>query len=141
MLNPSGLRFGPAEVYSIVASFTTIEDYICVGRRRSQDTDEQVMLFIKMKAGFSLCSSLERQIRITISTSLSPRHVPKFIIQVPHIPYNKNGKKLETLVKRVVSGGRIEAKVQETLAQPGDLDDYMRFARLEDLGRILNAKI
>ena len=41
VLNPSGIRFGSAEIYAVVdAHFgTEIEDSVCVGQRRKQDTD------------------------------------------------------------------------------------------------------
>ena len=41
VLNPSGIRFGSAEIYAVIdAHFgTEIEDSVCVGQRRKQDTD------------------------------------------------------------------------------------------------------
>lgn len=41
VLNPSGIRFGSAEIYSVIDNNfkTIVEDSICVGQRRSQDQD------------------------------------------------------------------------------------------------------
>ncbi len=52
VLNPSGVRFGSAEIYSVVEEkFPHVADSICVGQRRPQDNDERVMLFLMMKPG------------------------------------------------------------------------------------------
>jgi acetoacetyl-CoA synthetase len=49
VLNPSGVRFGSSDIYSVIEThFPEIADSICVGQRRPQDNDESVMLFLKM---------------------------------------------------------------------------------------------
>ena len=53
MLNPSGMRFGLGDIYSVLerrAFATCIDDVICVDQRRLQDKDKCVLLFIKMRA-------------------------------------------------------------------------------------------
>jgi len=88
VLNPSGVRFGSAEIYSVIdAHFTEdIEDSLCIGQRRPQDNDESVLLFLLMKSGRSLTGELMNQIKQTIRKELSPRHVPKYIFETPDIP-------------------------------------------------------
>ena len=52
VLKPAGVRFGSSEIYNVLLEhFPTIEDAICVGRRRVHDTDEVVVLFVKMDPG------------------------------------------------------------------------------------------
>ena len=60
VLNPSGVRFGSAEIYSIVDVHfgDVIADSICVGQRRPNDEDERVMLFLLMKPGKAFTKSL-----------------------------------------------------------------------------------
>jgi acetoacetyl-CoA synthetase len=87
VLNPSGVRFGSAEIYGVIdALFPTIADSICVGQRRPQDQDEVVMLFLLMKPGDKFTSRLVDEVKVAIRRELSPRHVPKYIFETPAIP-------------------------------------------------------
>ncbi len=88
VLNPSGVRFGSAEIYSIVeAKFSDqIADSICVGQRRPQDMDESVMLFLLMKPGKRFTRELVNNVKMAIKKGLSPRHVPKYVFETPEIP-------------------------------------------------------
>ena len=88
VLNPSGVRFGSAEIYSVIdAHFNEdVEDSLCIGQRRPQDNDESVLLFLLMKSGKTLTGELMNQIKQTIRKELSPRHVPKYIFETPDIP-------------------------------------------------------
>ncbi len=88
VLNPSGVRFGSAEVYSVLERHFAdrIQDSLCVGQRRPQDSDESVMLFLLMKPGFKFDRALVNEIRKAISEDLSKRHVPRYIFETPEIP-------------------------------------------------------
>ena len=134
MLNPSGIRFGSGEIYAIVESpdFTSgegIADTLCVGRRRPQDTDETVFLFVKMKDNRRFTKGLELRLRNAIRQGLSPRHVPRFVLSVDELPVTVNGKKVETAVKQLISGKEI--KVSSTVSNPGCLLGFKRYAGYE----------
>lgn len=88
VLNPSGVRFGSAEIYSIIeAKFPDrISDSICVGQRRPKDQDESVILFLLMKPGHQFTPQLVREVKEAIRKATSPRHVPKFIFETKEIP-------------------------------------------------------
>jgi acetoacetyl-CoA synthetase len=88
VLNPSGVRFGSAEIYGIVdAKFgDRIADSICVGQRRSNDSDESVMLFLLMKQGVKFTKELVDEVKSAIRKETSPRHVPKYVFETPEIP-------------------------------------------------------
>lgn len=87
VLNPSGVRFGSAEIYSVIEGyFPQIADSICVGQRRPQDTDESVMLFVLMQPGKKFTKQLAEDIRAAIGKQLSKRHVPKWVFETPEIP-------------------------------------------------------
>jgi acetoacetyl-CoA synthetase len=89
VLNPSGVRFGSAEIYSIIETdFPQVEDSICVGRRRQQDPDESVILFLKMKQGELFTEELATNVKHVIRKKRTARHVPKFILPTPEIPVN-----------------------------------------------------
>ena len=88
VLNPSGIRFGSAEVYSVIENMfaDAVEDSVCVGQRRKGDRDESVVLFVKMKGGKQLTAKLIGQLKESIARELSKRHVPKYIFETPEIP-------------------------------------------------------
>jgi len=149
VLNPSGVRFGSAEIYSVVnAGFPMVADSICVGQRRPGDQDETVLLFLLMKPGERFTTRLVNDIKAAIRKQLSPRHVPKYIFETPDIPVSLtrlvledtllileqttvNLKKVELPVKHIVSGRII--KPSGTLLNPKSLDYYYQFAKVEDL--------
>lgn len=53
VLNPSGVRFGSAEIYGVLERgfADRVEDAICVGQRRKEEDDERVLLFLLMRDG------------------------------------------------------------------------------------------
>lgn len=90
VLNPSGVRFGSAEIYSVLeAGFPMLQDSICVGQRRPQDLDESVLLFLMMKKGEKFTQELVNQVKAAIRKELSQRHVPKYIFETPDIPVSR----------------------------------------------------
>jgi acetoacetyl-CoA synthetase len=132
-LNPSGIRFGSSEIYALIESAAFHErilDTLCVGRKRPADRDEIVFLFVKMKGGEKLTDELRDQIVDTIKRGLSPRHIPRFIIQIADIPVTINGKKVEIAVKKIISG--MDVKASSTVANPECLEEYIRYRDLEE---------
>ncbi|KAF1991246.1 acetoacetate-CoA ligase [Aulographum hederae CBS 113979] len=132
VLNPSGVRFGSAEVYGVIEEFfPQIADSICVGQRRPTDNDETVMLFLMMKPGQKFTQGLVKEVQDKIGKQLSKRHVPKWVFETPDIPTTVNLKKVELPVKQIVSGQII--KPSGTLANPDSLNYYYQFAKVEEL--------
>jgi acetoacetyl-CoA synthetase len=108
---------------------TEISNSLCVGRRRPQDSDEDVFLFLIMNAGNSLNPDLRNRLKDAIKRGLSSRHVPRFILEVPDIPTTINGKKVETPVKQVISGKDVKASA--TVQNPETLQYFKRYRDLE----------
>jgi acetoacetyl-CoA synthetase len=132
VLNPSGVRFGSAEIYSVIESFfPTVLDSLCVGQRRPTDHDETVLLFLMMAPGHKMTAELVAAVKEKIGKELSKRHAPKHIFETPGIPVTINGKKVELPVKQIVSGHTV--KPSSTLANPDSLKFYYQFAKLEEL--------
>jgi acetoacetyl-CoA synthetase len=100
VLKPSGVRFGSSEIYNVVLAWfgEEVSDALCVGMRRKQDTDEIVVLFLKMAEGKSCTNELVGEVKRTIRQELSARHVPGIIDECPDIPITVNGKKYVCLV-------------------------------------------
>ncbi|KAL3462145.1 hypothetical protein BJX64DRAFT_299776 [Aspergillus heterothallicus] len=136
VLNPQGIRFGSSDIYSIVeaALFNeVISATLCVGRRRASiDSDEIVFLFVVMQTPHSLSDGLVRDLKDAIRKGLSSRHVPRFIIEVPAIPMTVNGKKIETLVKKIICTGKLPGTVSNTVANPECLAEFQKFYTLEE---------
>ncbi|HZE60245.1 MAG TPA: acetoacetate--CoA ligase [Burkholderiales bacterium] len=105
-LNPGGVRIGTAEIYRVVERIHEVEESVAIGQMWPPDnpTDARVVLFVKLRPGFTLDEKLEARIRADIKRHASPRHVPARIAQVPDIPRTKNGKVVELAVKAVVHG-------------------------------------
>ncbi|KAL8951426.1 MAG: hypothetical protein Q9222_002587 [Ikaeria aurantiellina] len=94
VLKPGGVRFGSSEIYNVLLKhFPSTEDALCIGRRRETDTDETVVLFVKMAKEGSFSEQLVQDIKGMIRKELSARHVPGIVDECPEIPVTVNGKK------------------------------------------------
>ncbi|KIW07361.1 acetoacetate-CoA ligase [Verruconis gallopava] len=132
VLNPSGVRFGSAEIYNVVEQFfPQVQDSICVGQRRPNDHDETVLLFLLMAPGHKFSQQLAKDVQAKIGQELSKRHVPKHVFETPEIPTTINLKKVELPVKQIVSGHTV--KPSSTLMNPDSLKYYYQFADIEKL--------
>lgn len=131
VLNPSGVRFGSAEIYGLILRRfpSQIEDSLCIGRRRCHDTDETVVLFLKMREGQSFSTQLVEKVRQAVKEDLSPRHVPGIISECPEIPVTANGKKVEVLIKKILSGVDVKAAGGSGAVNGDCLDWYQQWAR------------
>ena len=94
VLKPAGVRFGSSEIYNVLLkNFPTVEDALCVGRRREEESDEVVVLFLKMIRGEKISDDLVKKVKRMIREELSARHVPGIVDECPEIPVTANGKK------------------------------------------------
>lgn len=131
VLNPSGVRFGSAEIYTVLENrFTTqIADAIVVGQRRPQDTDEVVVMFLLLRPGVDFTGTLVKEVKDAIAKGLSKRHVPRYIFETKEIPSTINMKKVELPVKKIISGHKITPSA--TLRNPECLEFYYKFVDVE----------
>jgi len=128
VLNPLGVRFGSAEIYNILLKHfnTEVEDALCIGRKRESDSDETVVLFLKMANGQPFTPELADKIRAVVRKELSARHVPGIIDECPQIPVTTNGKKVEGVVKKILCG--LDVKTSASVANAECLDFYRKWA-------------
>lgn len=127
-LNPGGVRIGTAEIYRQLEQMPEIDDSVVVGQDWKNDV--RVILFVKLAEGVDLTDALKDQIRQTIRTNASPRHVPAKIISVPDVPYTLNMKKVELAVKKVIQGQEVLNK--DALSNPRALDYYANIKELQE---------
>lgn len=134
VLKPAGVRFGSAEIYNVLLKHFAeeVEDSLCIGRRREGiDTDETVVLFVKLASSGettspAMPSDLAARIQATIRKELSPRHVPGVVDACPEIPVTSNGKKVENAVKQILCG--LNIKIGASVANASCLDWYRAWA-------------
>ena len=124
-LNPGGVRIGTAEIYRPVEQIEEILEALAVGRDIGADTE--VVLFVRLRDGLAMSSSLDRRIRDAIRKNASPRHVPAEIIDVPDLPRTRSGKICEIAVRDVLNGRKVANA--GVIANPESLDF---FSRLQD---------
>lgn len=124
VLNPLGVRFGSSEIYNILLKHfsSEVEDGLCIGRKREQDPDEVVVLFLRMAEGHNFNTDLVKRIQDVVKKELSARHVPKIIDETPEIPVTTNGKKVEGAVKQILCG--LNIKTSASVANRECLDWY-----------------
>ena len=158
VLNPSGIRFGSGEIYTILEREfkSKIQDAIVVGQQRvGKDASEKVILFLVLPGEETsgirpLPEELEKGIKRQIAQDLSRRHVPAFMFAVDRIPYNINGtsitygsciaadcnigKKLEIPLRAVISEGEKSfARRKFTVEEKEVLKEYLLFYEIESL--------
>ncbi|WP_263322337.1 acetoacetate--CoA ligase [Endozoicomonas sp. Mp262] len=114
VLNPGGVRIGTAEIYRQVEKVDEVLESIAIGQDWQDDI--RVVLFVKLREGLKLDESIIENIKTTIRTHASPRHVPGKIVQVDDIPRTISGKIVELAVREVVHGRPVVNK--EALANP-----------------------
>lgn len=136
VLKPAGVRFGSAEIYNVILKHFAgeIDDSLCIGRRREGiDTDETVVLFVKLvpdnfASDQKISQDLTSRIQAAIRKELSARHVPGIIDVCPgnEIPVTSNGKKVENAVKQILCG--LNIKTSASVANAACLDGYREWA-------------
>lgn len=70
----------------LVESFKEIQDSVCVAQRSRDQTEERVILFVKMVPGYELSNELVNNLKSHIRTYLSARHVPAIFLPIADIP-------------------------------------------------------
>jgi acetoacetyl-CoA synthetase len=81
-------------------------------------SEGRLILYLVPAAG-RLGPEVLRRIRDALRASLSPRHVPDEIHEVPGIPRTLSGKKLEVPVRRILLGTPVSAAADpDALANP-----------------------
>jgi acetoacetyl-CoA synthetase len=125
-LNRGGVRMGTAEFYSTVEALPEIADSLVI---HLDETDE-LLLFVVLAPGAQLDDELRARIGGDLRATLSPRHVPDVIVEVPDVPRTLSGKKLEVPVKRILGGVAIDqAASTGALANAQSLQAFESFAR------------
>jgi acetoacetyl-CoA synthetase len=127
VLNPGGVRIGTAEIYSAVESLPQISEALAVGQ--DWEGDVRIVLFVRMRGEAQLDEKLQQQIRATVRSHTTARHVPAKIIAVPDFPRTLSGKLTELAVRNMIHG--LPVKNADALANPGALEYFRELPELK----------
>lgn len=120
ILKPSGVRIGTAEIYNVVDQFPEVADSVAIGQ--NWESDQRVLLFIKLAPGGALSDDLKERIKKALRDKASPRHVPAMILEAPDIPYTFNMKKVESAITNIINGRQVTNR--DALLNPQSLDYF-----------------
>jgi len=119
-LNPGGVRIGTAEIYRVTETIDVIDDSICVAKQIKGES--QIILFVILKNKNILDAKTISNIKSSIKKNTTARHIPATILQVQGIPYTRSGKKMETIINRIINKRTIDNL--SAVANPQSLQDY-----------------
>jgi len=123
-LNRGGVRMGTSEFYRVVEGLPEVTDSLVIDTG-TLGTEGKLMLYLVLAPGVGLDDELRRKIGSALRSSLSPRHVPDEMHQVPGVPRTLSGKKLEVPVRKILTGTPVsEAADPDALANPDVLAFY-----------------
>ena len=126
VLNPGGVRIGTAEIYRQVEQIDEVLESVVIGQQ--WESDERIVLFVRLRDGLTLTDDIRDRIRRRIRQNTTPRHVPAKIVQITDVPRTKSGKVVELSVRNVVHGR--DVKNREALANPEALEQYRNHPEL-----------
>jgi acetoacetyl-CoA synthetase len=122
-INRDGVRMGTSEIYRAVLELDAVIDALVV------DIANVMRLFVVLRDGIALDSTLIAEICARIRRACSPRHVPDEVLPIDAVPRTLTGKVLEVPVKRILMGVPVAQAVSaESLANPEALDYFARLA-------------
>lgn len=127
-LNRGGVRLGTAEFYRVVEELPEVGDSLVIHLEDPAGGNGELILFVTTTQAID-SKQLRARVSGALRTALSPRHVPDRVVEVPSVPRNLTGKKLEVPVKRILQGAAAAEVVSpDALADPTSIEAYVAFA-------------
>ena len=102
-LNRGGVRLGTAEFYAVLDPLPGVNDSMLM-HFEDADGGMGTLVMLVVPGPDVDRDEMEKRIRTTIRTELSPRHVPDAIVFTESVPRTSTGKRLEIPLKRVIQG-------------------------------------
>jgi acetoacetyl-CoA synthetase len=131
-LNRGGIRMGTADFYAVVEGFDQVADSLVIETTELGADQGQLLCFLVLAPGVTL-TDIEPQLRRTLRSELSPRHVPDRFIVIDEVPRTLSGKKLEVPVKKILACVPADQAVsKDALQNPETLTLSSRWRRSED---------
>ncbi|HET8616836.1 MAG TPA: acetoacetate--CoA ligase [Actinomycetales bacterium] len=127
-LNRDGVRLGTAEFYDVLDTVPGVDDALVVHVEKVPGEGGRLLLFLVTEQGSPLTDELRATVRQAIKSQLSPRHLPDAVHQVPQVPRNLTGKRLEVPVKRILEGAApAEVVTPGAMQNPESLEAFTAF--------------
>jgi acetoacetyl-CoA synthetase len=127
-INRHGIRMGTAELYRAVEALPEVLDSLVVDLEYL-GRESYMPLFVVLREGLTLDAALSKQLKESIKTALSARHVPNEIFQVSAVPRTLSGKKMELPVKKLLMGTPAEQVFKlDAMANAGCVEWFVAFA-------------
>ena len=127
-INRSGIRMGSAEIYSVVEALPDVLDSLVVDLE-FLGQEPHMALFVVLQPGHRLDDALRSAIEARIRSSLSPRHVPNAILEIPEVPRTLSGKKMEVPIKKLLLGQPLDRVANKgSMANPASLNWFASYA-------------
>ena len=101
-VNPGGVRIGTAELYRVVEHLPEVLEALAFSQ--PFDGDTRVVLLVRLTPDTELTEALAENIRQSLRSQCSPRHVPAVICAVSDLPRTRSGKLAELAVADAVAG-------------------------------------
>ena len=121
-INRSGIRMGSVEIYSVVEALPEVLDSLVVDLE-FLGQEPHMALFVVLQPGHRLDDALRSAIETRIRSSLSPRHVPNAILEIPEVPRTLSGKKMEVPIKKLLLGQPLDRVANKgPMANPASLN-------------------
>jgi len=134
-INRHGIRVGTSELYRVVEECPEVQDSLIVDLEYL-GRESHMALFVVLRDGCSLSRELDSEIRHSIRSALSARHVPDEIVAVAAIPRTLTGKKLELPIKKLLLGFPLAEVVnRDAVANPEALDWFIEFSKTFNASR------
>jgi acetoacetyl-CoA synthetase len=125
VLNISGIRVGPAEIYRILQDISEVAEAMAVEQQAEDELGgARMVLLVVLRTGVVLDDRLAARIRSELARRGSNVLQPARIAQVDELPVTHSGKRSEAAARDAVNGRRIRNR--EALRNPECLEAIAR---------------
>ncbi len=119
ILNHMG-NIGTQEIYNKINSFSGVKDSLIICHKNNET--ENILLFVQLQQGFNLSASLVDSFKAFIREKAPKLSRSPLVFEVPDIPKNYNGKKVESVIINMVNKEEIENR--DIIVNPESLDYF-----------------
>jgi len=126
-LNRGGVRIGTSEIYRALDKIPEISDSLIIFVEKGNE-QSYMPLFVVLKEGAILDDEFKKVIKLTLRKEYTSRHIPDDIFEIDAVPYTISGKKMETPIKRILTGDDpLEVVNYDAVKNPETIDFFIRF--------------
>ena len=133
-LNPGGVRIGTAEIYGVVERIDEVEESVAIGQLWPPDnpTDTRIVLFVKLRPGYTLDDALEDRIRHEIRRHAEP--APRAGAHRAGPGHPAHQERQGGRARREGRGARHAGHQHRFAGEPGSARAFQKPRRTSDLG-------